>query len=99
MAGSSQLRNFNINIERRIHMVLLVSFIANIVQFISNIVQVIIIMFLIKNYKKLEEMWFQLTNKVIALKYQVREMHIEKKRILKEMDELKNENSNFMVEK
>jgi hypothetical protein len=99
MAGSSQLRNFNINIERRIHMVLLVSFIANIVQFIANIVQVIIIMFLIKNYKKLEEMWFQLTNKVIALKYQVREMHIEKKRILKEMDELKNENSNFMVEK
>lgn len=79
-------------------MVLLVSFIANIVQFIANIVQVIIIMFLIKNYKKLEEMWFQLTNKVIALKYQVREMHIEKKRILKEMDELKNENSNFMVE-
>ena len=73
-------------------MVLLVSFLA-------NIVQVIIIMFLIKNYKKLEEMWFQLTNKVIALKYQVREMHIEKKRILKEMDELKNENSNFMVEK
>lgn len=73
-------------------MVLLVSFIA-------NIVQVIIIMFLIKNYKKLEEMWFQLTNKVIALKYQVREIHIEKKRILKEMDELKNENSNFMVEK
>ena len=35
-------------------------------------------MFLIKNYKKLEEMWFQLTNKVIALKYQVREMHIER---------------------
>ena len=60
-------------------MVLLVSFIA-------NIVQVIIIILLIKNYKKLEEMWFQLTNKVIALKYQVREMHIEKKRILKEMD-------------
>ena len=45
-----------------------------------------------RKYKKLEEMWFQLTNKVIALKYQVREMHIEKKRILKEMDELKNEN-------
>ena len=42
-------------------MVLLVSFIANIVQFIANIVQVIIIMFLIKNYKKLEEMWFQLS--------------------------------------
>jgi hypothetical protein len=92
MAGSFQLRNFNINIERRIHMVLLVSFIANIVQFIANIVQVIIIILLIRNYKKLEEMWFQLTNKVIALKYQVREMHIEKKRILKEMDELKNEN-------
>ena len=73
-------------------MVLLVSFIA-------NIVQVIIIMFLIKNYKKLEEMWFQLTNKVIALKYQVREMHNEKERILEEMDELKNENSNFMVKK
>lgn len=73
-------------------MVLLVSFIANIVQFIANIVQVIIIILLIKNYKKLEEMWFQLTNKVIALKYQGREMHIEKKRILKEMDELKNEN-------
>ena len=66
-------------------MVLLVSFIA-------NIVQVIIIMFLIKNYKKLEEMWFQLANKVSALKYQVREMHNEKERILKEMDELKNEN-------
>ena len=32
----------------------IVQFIANIVQFIANIVQVIIIMFLIKNYKKLE---------------------------------------------
>ena len=49
-------------------MVLLVSFIANIVQFIANIVQVIIIILLIKNYKKLEEMWFQLANKVSALK-------------------------------
>lgn len=66
-------------------MVLLISFIV-------NVIQAIIIMLLIKDYKKLEEMWFQLTNKVIALKYQVREMHIEKKRILKEMDELKNEN-------
>lgn len=73
-------------------MVLLVSFIA-------NIVQVIIIILLIKNYKKLEEMWFQLTNKVIALKYQVREMHIEKKRILKEMDELKNENWKFIIQR
>ena len=73
-------------------MVLLISFIV-------NVIQAIIIVLLIKDYKKLEEMWFQLTNKVIALKYQVREMHIEKKRILKEMDELKNENSNFMVEK
>ena len=73
-------------------MVLLISFIV-------NVIQAIIIMLLIKDYKKLEEMWFQLTNKVIALKYQVREMHIEKKRILKEMDELKNENSNFMVKK
>ena len=79
-------------------MVLLVSFI-NIVQFIANIVQVIIIILLIKNYKKLEEMWFQLTNKVIALKYQVREMHIEKKRILKEMDELKNENWKFIIQR
>lgn len=34
-------------------------------------------------------MWFQLANKVSALKYQVREMHNEKERILKEMDELK----------
>lgn len=66
-------------------MVLLISFIV-------NVIQAIIIVLLIKDYKKLEEMWFQLTNKVIALKYQVREMHIEKKRILKEMDELKNEN-------
>jgi hypothetical protein len=85
MAGSSQLRNFNINIERRIHMVLLISFIV-------NVIQAIIIMLLIKDYKKLEEMWFQLANKVSALKYQVREMHNEKERILKEMDELKNEN-------
>jgi uncharacterized protein YoxC len=92
MAGSSQLRNFNINIERRIHMVLLISFIV-------NVAQAIIIMLLIKDYKKLEEMWFQLANKVSALKYQVREMHNEKERILEEMDELKNENSNFMVEK
>lgn len=66
-------------------MVLLISFIV-------NVIQAIIIVLLIKDYKKIEEMWFQLTNKVIALKYQVREMHIEKKRILKEMDELKNEN-------
>lgn len=66
-------------------MVLLISFIV-------NVIQAIIIMLLIKDYKKLEEMWFQLTNKVIALKYQVREMHNEKERILKEMDELKNEN-------
>ena len=85
MAGSSQLRNFNINIERRIHMVLLISFIV-------NVIQAIIIMLLIKDYKKLEEMWFQLANKVSALKYKVREMHNEKERILKEMDELKNEN-------
>ena len=49
-------------------------------------------MLLIKDYKKLEEMWFQLANKVSALKYKVREMHNEKERILKEMDELKNEN-------
>lgn len=80
-------------------MVLLVSFIANIVQFIANIVQVIIIMFLIKNYKKLEEMWFQLANKISALKYQVREMHNEKERILKEMDELKNENWKFIIQR
>lgn len=66
-------------------MVLLISFIV-------NVIQAIIIVLLIKDYKKLEEMWFQLTNKVIALKYQVREMHNEKERILKEMDELKNEN-------
>jgi hypothetical protein len=92
MAGSFQLRNFNINIERRIHMVLLISFIV-------NVIQAIIIMLLIKDYKKLEEMWFQLANKVSALKYQVREMHNEKERILEEMDELKNENSNFMVKK
>jgi hypothetical protein len=85
MAGSSQLRNFNINIERRIHMVLLISFIV-------NVIQAIIIRLLIKDYEKLEEMWFQLANKVSALKYQVREMHNEKERILKEMDELKNEN-------
>ena len=61
-------------------MVLLISFIV-------NVIQAIIIMLLIKDYKKLEEMWFQLTNKVIALKYKDREMQIEKKRILKEMDE------------
>ena len=73
-------------------MVLLVSFIV-------NVIQAIIIMLLIKDYKKLEEMWFQLTNKVIALKYQVREMHIEKKRILKEMDELKNENWKFIIQR
>jgi hypothetical protein len=85
MAGSSQLRNFNINIERRIHMVLLISFIV-------NVIQAIIIRLLIKDHEKLEEMWFQLANKVSALKYQVREMHNEKERILKEMDELKNEN-------
>jgi hypothetical protein len=85
MAGSFQLRNFNINIERRIHMVLLISFIV-------NVIQAIIIMLLIEDYKKLEEMWFQLANKVSALKYKVREMHNEKERILKEMDELKNEN-------
>lgn len=66
-------------------MVLLISFIV-------NVIQAIIIRLLIKDYEKLEEMWFQLANKVSALKYQVREMHIEKKRILKEMDELKNEN-------
>ena len=66
-------------------MVLLISFIV-------NVIQAIIIMLLIKDYKKLEEMWFQLANKVRALKYQVREMHNEKERILKEMDELKNEN-------
>lgn len=73
-------------------MVLLVSFIANIVQFIANIVQAIIIMLLIKDYKELEKMWFQIANKVSALKYQIREMHNEKEHILKEMDELKNEN-------
>lgn len=73
-------------------MVLLISFIV-------NVIQAIIIMLLIKDYKKLEEMWFQLTNKVIALKYQVREMHIEKKRILKEMDELKNENWKFIIQR
>lgn len=66
-------------------MVLLISFIV-------NVIQAIIIMLLIKDYKKLEEMWFQLANKVSGLKYQVREMHNEKERILKEMDELKNEN-------
>lgn len=73
-------------------MVLLISFIV-------NVIQAIIIVLLIKDYKKLEEMWFQLTNKVIALKYQVREMHIEKKRILKEMDELKNENWKFIIQR
>lgn len=73
-------------------MVLLISFIV-------NVAQAIIIMLLIKDYKKLEEMWFQLANKVSTLKYQVREMHNEKERILEEMDELKNENSNFMVKK
>lgn len=66
-------------------MVLLISFIV-------NVIQAIIIMILIKDYEKLEEMWFQLANKVSALKYQVREMYNEKERILKEMDELKNEN-------
>lgn len=66
-------------------MVLLISFIV-------NVIQAIIIMLLIEDYKKLEEMWFQLANKVCALKYKVREMHNEKERILKEMDELKNEN-------
>ena len=54
-------------------MVLLISFIV-------NVIQAIIIMLLIKDYKKLEEMWFQLANKVSALKYQVREMHNEKER-------------------
>lgn len=73
-------------------MVLLISFIV-------NVAQAIIIMLLIKDYKELEKMWFQLANKVSALKYQVREMHNEKERILEEMDELKNENSNFMVKK
>ena len=73
-------------------MVLLISFIV-------NVAQAIIIMLLIKDYKELEEMWFQLENKVSALKYQVRKMHNEKERILEEMDELKNENSNFMVKK
>lgn len=73
-------------------MVLLISFIV-------NVIQAIIIMLLIKDYKKLEEMWFQLTNKVIALKYQVREMHNEKERILKEMDELKNENWKFIIQR
>ena len=66
-------------------MVLLISFIV-------NVIQAIIIMLLIEDYKKLEEKWFQLANKVSALKYKVREMHNEKERILKEMDELKNEN-------
>lgn len=73
-------------------MVLLISFIV-------NVIQAIIIVLLIKDYKKLEEMWFQLTNKVIALKYQVREMHNEKERILKEMDELKNENWKFIIQR
>ena len=73
-------------------MVLLISFIV-------NVAQAIIIMLLIKDYKELEKMWFQIANKVCALKYQVREMHNEKERILEEMDELKNENSNFMVKK
>ena len=43
-------------------MVLLISFIV-------NVIQAIIIMLLIKDYKKLEEMWFQLANKVSYLKY------------------------------
>ena len=73
-------------------MVLLISFIV-------NVIQAIIIMLLIKDYKKLEEMWFQLANKVRALKYQVREMHNEKERILKEMDELKNENWKFIIQR
>lgn len=73
-------------------MVLLISFIV-------NVIQAIIIRLLIKDYEKLEEMWFQLANKVSALKYQVREMHIEKKRILKEMDELKNENWKFIIQR
>ena len=73
-------------------MVLLISFIV-------NVAQAIIIMLLIKDYKELEEMWFQLANKVSALKYQVRKMHNEKERILEETDEQKNENSNFMVKK
>ena len=73
-------------------MVLLISFIV-------NVAQEIIIMLLIKDYKELEEMWFQLANKVCALKYQIRKMRNEKKRILEKMDELKNENSNFMVKK
>lgn len=73
-------------------MVLLISFIV-------NVIQAIIIMILIKDYEKLEEMWFQLANKVSALKYQVREMHNEKERILKEMDELKNENWKFIIQR
>lgn len=73
-------------------MVLLISFIV-------NVAQAIIIMLLIKDYKELEEMRNQLANKVCALKYQIRKMHNEKERILEEMDELKNENSNFMVKK
>lgn len=73
-------------------MVLLISFIV-------NVAQAIIIMLLIKDYKELEKMWFQLANKVSALKYQIRKMRNEKKRILEEMEELKNENSNFMVKK
>lgn len=73
-------------------MVLLISFIV-------NVIQAIIIMLLIKDYKKLEEMWFQLANKVSSLKYQVREMHNEKERILKEMDELKNENWKFIIQR
>lgn len=73
-------------------MVLLISFIV-------NVAQAIIIMILIKDYKELEKMWFQLANKVSALKYQIRKMRNEKKHILEEMEELKNENSNFMVKK
>ena len=73
-------------------MVLLISFIV-------NVAQAIIIMILIKDYKELEKMWFQLANKVSALKYQIRKMRNEKKHILEDMEELKNENSNFMVKK
>ena len=42
-------------------MVLLISFIV-------NVAQAIIIMLLIKDYKELEKMWFQIANKVSALK-------------------------------